>query len=63
MAGKIPRHFGIDPTGRHLIVANQGSNQIVHFSIDPKTGRLTPSGQVFNVSMPACVKYARSQSK
>ena len=29
--GKTPRNFGIDPTGRYLIAANQDSNSLVVF--------------------------------
>ena len=47
--GKTPRNFAIDPTGRTLLAANQGSDSVVVFRIDDKTGRLTPTGQVVEV--------------
>lgn len=55
--GKIPRNFGIDPTGSFLLAANQDSNTIVVFRIDKKTGRLTPTGQTVEVPTPMCVKF------
>jgi len=55
--GKTPRSFEIDPTGTLLFAANQQSNNIVIFRIDPKTGKLSPTGQVLNVAQPVCVKF------
>jgi 6-phosphogluconolactonase len=39
-----PRHFQIDPTGRLLLVANQDGDSVSVFSIDERTGALTPLG-------------------
>lgn len=39
--GQRPRNFGIDPEGSILLVANQDSDEIVTFGIDPVTGALT----------------------
>jgi 6-phosphogluconolactonase len=55
--GKTPRNFRIDPTGRWLFAANQSSGTVQLFRIDPTTGRLTASGQSFEVSSPVCVKF------
>lgn len=55
--GKEPRSFEIDPTGKLLFAANQKSDNIVIFKIDAKTGKLTPTGQVLDVSSPVCVKF------
>jgi len=57
--GKTPRSFAIDPTGKLLFVGNQGSNNIVVFRIDQKTGRLTPTGQVFDEASPVCLKFLK----
>jgi 6-phosphogluconolactonase len=57
--GKIPRSFAIDPAGTRLFVGNQGSNNIVVFRIDQKTGRLTPTGQVFDEASPVCLKFLK----
>ena len=57
--GKTPRSFAIDPTGTLLFVGNQGSNNIVVFRIDQKTGRLTPTGQVFDQASPVCLKFLK----
>jgi 6-phosphogluconolactonase len=56
-SGKTPRNFAIDPTGSWLLVANQDSNEIVVFRIDGKTGQLARTGDVFQVSSPACVQF------
>jgi len=55
--GKTPRNFAIDPTGSWLLAANQDSNDIVVFRIDRKTGSLIPTGDLFQVSSPTCLKF------
>src|SRR5581483_11915841 len=52
--GKTPRSFAIDRTGAYLFAAHQDSDNIVGFKIDPKTGRLTPNGEVQDVGAPVC---------
>ncbi len=54
--GKTPRNFTIDPTARFLLVANQDSDTIVTFFIDPHTGRLKPTEQVTDVPTPVCLQ-------
>jgi 6-phosphogluconolactonase len=57
--GKTPRSFGIDPSGRWLIAANQRSEtaQVVVFAIDLTTGQLKPTGQTVNVAAPVSVAF------
>jgi 6-phosphogluconolactonase len=55
--GGVPRNFGIDPTGKWLISANQDTDNLVVFAIDQKTGRLTSTGQKLPCGMPVCVKF------
>ncbi len=56
--GKTPRNFRIDPTGKYLLLANQDSNTLVLFSIDPRTGLLSPVGKpIPTVHGPMCVKF------
>jgi 6-phosphogluconolactonase len=55
--GKGPRNFSIDPSGKFLLAANQGSNEIVIFKRNPATGLLTDSGQRIPVSIPVCIKW------
>ena len=55
--GKTPRGFGIDPTGGYLIAANQDSDTLVVFRIDPRTGRLTPTGQKLEAFAPVDVEF------
>jgi 6-phosphogluconolactonase len=57
--GKTPRSFGIDPAGRFLLAANQDSDTIVAFRIDPRTGRLRPTGAVTEAPTPVCIKFLR----
>jgi 6-phosphogluconolactonase len=55
--GHTPRNFNISPNGKFLIVANQDSNNLVLFTIDEKTGKLTATGSSVEISQPMCVKY------
>jgi len=55
--GQTPRNFGIDPTGKFLLVANQNSDNIVVLEIDPNTGALTPTGKSVKVATPVCVTF------
>ncbi len=56
--GKTPRNFAIDPTGNFLLVANQGTDEIIIFKRDQKTGLLTPTGKKISVTKPVCLKFA-----
>ena len=55
--GKIPRHFAIDPSGKWIVVAHQGSHTLVVFSRDEKTGKLTATGRSYPVDWPTCVLF------
>ncbi len=58
--GAEPRGFAIDPTGKFLLAANQNSNNLVPFLIDPGMGHLSRLGDDVQVSMPVCVKFANT---
>jgi 6-phosphogluconolactonase len=60
-AGKTPRSFSIDPTGKWLLVANQDSNTVVTFRIDRESGRLTQTGQSINLNSPAMLEFVSLQ--
>ena len=55
--GQTPRNFNISPDGKYLIVANQNSHNVVLFTIDQQTGKLTATGSSVQVSVPTCVKF------
>ena len=61
--GKTPRNFVIDPTGTWLLVANQGSDNVVTFRIDPKMGRLIDTGIESKVPAPVCLKFGNIISR
>jgi 6-phosphogluconolactonase len=54
--GKTPRNFIIDPTGKFLIAGNQNSNTVNVFTIDQKSGRISPTRNSINIDMPVCLK-------
>jgi 6-phosphogluconolactonase len=55
--GDFPRGMGIDPSGHWLVIANQKSGTITVFGIDDTTGKLTYTGQTFNVGSAVDVKF------
>ena len=42
---RIPRNFNLDPSGKWLLAGGQASQDVQVFSVDEKTGKLTPSGE------------------
>jgi 6-phosphogluconolactonase len=57
-SGKTPRNFVIDPTGKFLLVANQGTNSIVVFKIDENSGKLFETVNRVTTDKPTCLKFA-----
>jgi 6-phosphogluconolactonase len=57
--GKFPRHVTLDPSGRFLFAANQNSNSVTTFRVDPSTGRLRSSGVPLATQIPVCVVPTR----
>ena len=39
---RIPRNFNLDPTGKWLLAGGQASQDVQVFSVDEKTGKVTP---------------------
>ncbi len=58
--GQSPWSFGIDPSGRWMLVTNQGSNTVNVFARDPGTGRLSATSHSLAVSKPVSVAYLRA---
>ena len=54
--GKTPRNFMIDLKGEFILVANQDTDNIVTFKVDPKTGLLRYAGTQTKVPSPVCLK-------
>lgn len=55
--GKSPRTFGIDPTGRWLLVAHDVSNSVNVFGIDKKTGKLSATGEAVTIPAAAMLVF------
>lgn len=58
--GKNPRNFSLSPDGKQLIVANQGSDELVIFNRDFSTGMLTDSGKRIKVPTPVCIVWGKN---
>ncbi len=56
-AGRNPRHFRIDRSGKTLLVANEESNSIVPFDLDPRTGMLQQRDDGFEAVSPVCLSF------
>ncbi|PVM82983.1 lactonase family protein [Caulobacter endophyticus] len=55
--GKTPWSFGLDPSGRWLLVANQGSDTVTVLARNSASGRLTATGQELAVNRPTCLTF------
>jgi 6-phosphogluconolactonase len=55
--GKTPRGFGMDPSGRWLVVANQDAGTVVTFRRNTETGLLEETGNVVEVASPVTVIF------
>jgi 6-phosphogluconolactonase len=55
--GKTPRHFGIEPSAKHMAIVNQDSGTVLASRIDKDNGRLKPSGVFVKIASPACAVF------
>jgi 6-phosphogluconolactonase len=55
--GDKPWGFGIDPSGRWLLVANQRNGKVSVFSIDTTSGLLSDTGKSAAISSPTSVAF------
>jgi 6-phosphogluconolactonase len=55
--GKTPRYFGIQPSAKHMVIANQDSDTLLACRIDSGNGRLKPSGVFASAPTPMCAKF------
>jgi 6-phosphogluconolactonase len=58
---KTPRNFNIDSSGKHMIVASQGSNYVTVFDLDPATGLLKRKNKVSCGNKPTFVGFLPRQ--
>jgi 6-phosphogluconolactonase len=57
--GEKPWGFGIDPSGKWLLVANQQSGTVNAFSIDSVSGMVSNSGQSVDEPSPVSVAFVK----
>jgi 6-phosphogluconolactonase len=56
--GATPRNFATSPDGAWLLAANQNSDSIQVFAIDPLSGKLGSTGEPLSVPLPVCILFA-----
>lgn len=56
--GRTPRHIALDPGGRHLVIANQDSDNL-SFMVVGETGALAPVGEEVSIGSPMCVGFLK----
>jgi 6-phosphogluconolactonase len=61
--GQTPWSFAIDPSGRWMLVANQGAGTVVVFARDPASGGLTPTAESMAVAKPTSIAYLASPGR
>ena len=54
---KVPRGFGIDPSGHWLITAGQDDGRLAVLAIDQATGKLTPTSKEAKAPGAICVLF------
>jgi 6-phosphogluconolactonase len=57
--GEKPWGFGIDPSGKWLLVANQQSGTVNAFNIDPVSGMVSDTGQSVDEPTPVSVAFVK----
>jgi 6-phosphogluconolactonase len=55
--GDWPRNIALSPDDRFLLVANQKSDNITVFGLDPASGKLSFTGHDLKMSKPVCLKF------
>ena len=55
--GRSPRTFAIDPSGRWMLVAHDGSGMVNVFAIDKATGKLSPTGESLAIPNAASLAF------
>ena len=56
--GATPRGFNFEPSGRFLFAGNQGTGNVVTFTVDGETGKLAATGEKAEVPRPVCIQFA-----
>jgi 6-phosphogluconolactonase len=55
--GRTPRHVCLSPDGDFLVAANQDSDCVVLFAIDPANGMPVPTGHAVRIGSPVCARF------
>ncbi|NND34384.1 MAG: lactonase family protein [Saprospiraceae bacterium] len=55
--GEWPRNFTLSPDDQFLLVANQNTNNVTVFEVNPATGQLTYTGREITISKPVSLRF------
>ncbi|PTB19854.1 hypothetical protein C9I57_15790 [Trinickia symbiotica] len=61
--GKTPRSIALSPSGKFLLVANQDSDLLASWRLDPRTGIPLEQADSVRVGTPMCVQAATFRTK
>jgi 6-phosphogluconolactonase len=61
--GKTPRYITLDPTGKWLVVAQQGAQSVMVFAVNAKTGMLSAMGDSVATAQPNCIAFVPLRDK
>lgn len=56
--GRMPRDIALDPSEQWLIAANQLSDSLCVFAVDPFSGRLSQTQEFTQIKAPVCIQFA-----
>jgi 6-phosphogluconolactonase len=58
--GRTPRHFAFDQKGETMVVANQDSDTLAVFAVDPADGVPCATGEIVSCRTPVCVRFVEA---
>ena len=57
LEGKEARHYAIDPSGKFIVVAEQGSDRVGVFSRNASSGELQATGRTYPTNKASCIVF------
>jgi len=55
LVGRAPSAFALDSSGAFLLVADHDSDELITYSVHPRTGQLRPASRPVKIAKPSCL--------